>query len=189
MSRRMMRSLREQEKKPPMSTDAVRLWTCIGLLIFVVLGVAGILLYQWFNRPDTSKQQREGLSYFSNEAAEPEMSEEGIKGVIRAAYYTNDGSLAVKLKLSNGLNTRHTLTSLEVRLTNEQEELIASGYTRTFETPFVLEPMGTGIFTFYIAPEHVKITDDDLDQLTYTIDTTGQVEDASVLPTTTVANE
>ena len=189
MSRRMKRSLREQEKKPPMSTDAVRLWTCIGLLIFVVLGVAGILLYQWFNRPDTSKQQREGLSYFSNEAAEPEMSEEGIKGVIRAAYYTNDGSLAVKLKLSNGLNTRHTLTSLEVRLTNEQEELIASGYTRTFETPFVLEPMGTGIFTFYLAPEHVKNTDDDLDQLTYTIDTTGQVEDASVLPTTTVANE
>ena len=109
------------------------------------------------------------------------MSEEGIKGVVREAYYTKDGHMAVVMQLSNGLNTNHYLTFIEVELRNAEGELIASGRTDQIPDGFVLEPMGTAPFTLYISPEYVEISDDDLSQLTYEINTRGQLEDPDVL--------
>lgn len=145
----------------------VLLLTGVGFLIF--LGVRGSQLDR-----DTSK------GYFTRLEDEPEMSTEGIKGVVREAYYTRDGHVAVVMQLSNGLNTNHYLTFIEVVLRNADGELIASGSTDQIPEDFYIEPMGTAPFTFYISPEYVKLADDDLSQLTYEINTRGQLEDPDV---------
>lgn len=59
--------------------------------------------------------------------------------------------MAVLLLLSNGLPTRHYLTSLEVKIRNEEGQTVASGYTETIPDDFLLEPNSTAYFLFYIS--------------------------------------
>lgn len=161
-------------------TAAGGLLLAAGIVVLIVVGVnAG-----WFG-DGKSKAPQSG--YFTRPDDEPEMSEEGIKGVIREAYFTKDKHLAVKLLLSNGLPSRHYLTSLEVKIRNEDGELVASGYTETIPDDFLIEPNSTAYFVFYISPEYVQLPKDDLDSLTYEINTKGRVEDPSVLETRTTA--
>lgn len=151
----------------------------VGGVALGIIGSTGVL--DAFLDP---KGVNDKLGHFYSSDS-PELSEEGIKGVITEAYYTNDGHLAVVLQLSNGLNTNHHMTSLSVSVSNEDGKVVATGYTDKIKDSYYIEPMGYNTFTFYISPKYVKITDDDLDQLTYEIKTTGSVEDESVLKTTT----
>ena len=64
---------------------------------------------------------------------------------------------------------------------------MASGYTETIPDDFLIEPNSTAYFVFYISPEYVQLPKDDLDSLTYEINTKGRVEDPSVLETRTTA--
>lgn len=149
--------------------------TVIALCVIVVVILVGVALMIRTNTQNYNRQEATGSAHFYSDE-EPELSEEGIKGVITEAYYTNDGSLALKLKFSNGLDANHRLTSLEVVLQNEDEETIATGYTDAIDQAYYIAPKSYNDFTFYIEAKYVKISDDDLDELSYEVTTTGEVE-------------
>ena len=104
------------------------------------------------------------------------MSEEGIKGAVTKAYYTNGGHLCVEMVLGNGLDKPQHLESILVEIHNgDSKKLIASGYTDKVAETYTVPAGGTNVYTLYIAPEHVVIADDTLEKITYTITTSGVV--------------
>ena len=166
---------RRQERRASRSTPML-----VGFILFLVVVLAGVGTLIFFGVRGSKLDRDTSKGYFTRLEDEPEMSEEGIKGVVREAYYTKDGHMAVVLQLSNGLNTNHYLTFIEVELYNADGELIASGKTDQIPEDFYIQPMSTAPFTFYISPEYVELPDDDLQQLTYEINTRGQLEDPDV---------
>ena len=162
------------------------LWMVI-ICVAVTAILCGVLIPVGLMSGGKERDPKSG--YFTRPEDVPEMSQEGIKGVVREAYYTKDGHLAVVLLLSNGLNTNHRMTYLHVSLTNENGTLIAEGSTDKINKDFVIRPLSTAQFTFYITPADIRISDDDLDSLTYQIDTQGTVEDPSVLHASTTTTQ
>ena len=168
------------------------MWVMVGILGVVVLLVAGLLVFNYFQtKSGEKKEPEENSAHFYRLDDEPEMSVEGIKGVITEAYYTNDKSLAVKLKFSNGLDTEHYLTRLEVTVKNAAGEVIAAGATDQIPDDYYVPALGYNTFTFYITEKYVKIPDDSLESLSYEITTEGSLADSSVSvgtdPTTTTS--
>ena len=150
----------------------------IFLLVLVVLVVLAVLLGLFWNvlfgdpqaeKDAAAKVQNEELSYFLDDQAQAELSAEGIKGAITKAYYTVGGYLAVQFDLGNGMATAQHPTSVYVELSNEDDTVLATGFTDAIDEEFVVEAGTHGSFFLYISPEFVKVTDDDLDQLSYTI--------------------
>lgn len=148
--------------------------TAIAILVMVIVIVGGIVLMVVNNVSASAYEKADSSASFYSEE-NPELSADGIKGVITEAYYTNNGSLAVLLTLSNGLNADHYLTELTVKVENENGEVIADGYTDTIPEDFFIKPQGYNTFLLYIKPEHVKIKNDDLNSLSYEISTVGEV--------------
>ena len=175
----------ERANRPKVSMkDPGTRTTVIALAILVAVVVLGVVLII-VNQTRNYDRDIAGDSahFYSNDY--PELSTEGIKGAVNEAYYTNDGSLCLKLTLSNGLDAKHYLTSLEVVVENEDGETIATGYSDAIPNDFYIEPENMASFTFYIESKYVKIPNDDLDEITYEINTTGEVDAAAVTTTTT----
>lgn len=170
----------QRQRKPPKMTKGM--YGLIAGLVAVALALSGILIWVGVGGTGDGKARAADSPLFNRPDDQPEMSEEGIKAVIRQAYFTKDNHLAVVLLLSNGLDTRHRLTYLNVRIKNENGEIVAAGATDKIPETFYIEPMSTAPFTFYISPEYIELPEDDLDQLMYEIDTRGEVDDPSVLP-------
>lgn len=156
-------------KDPGTRITVIALSVLVGV---VLLGVGLIIANQ--TRNYAHEIAGNSAHFYSNDY--PELSTEGIKGVISEAYYTNDGSFCLKLTLSNGLDAKHYLTSLEVVVKNEDGETIATGYSDAIPSGFYIEPENVSPFTFYIESKYVKIADDDLDELTYELNTTGEID-------------
>ena len=157
-------------------------------MVAVALALSGLLIWVGVGGSGDGKERAEDSPLFNRPDDQPEMSEEGIKAVIQQAYFTKDNHLAVVLLLSNGLNTRHHLTYLNVRIKNEDGETVAAGATDKIPDSFYIEPLSTAPFTFYISPEYIELPNDDLDQLMYEIDTQGVVDDPSVLSSSTASS-
>ncbi len=182
--RRFEKRMRRQNPQAPQEKN-VTLWVMVGILAFVVLMVGVlIVIQQWQSR----KEMAPDSGHFQRADDVPEMSSEGIKGVITEAYYTNDGSLAVKLKLSNAYDTNQYMTSLDVTVKNADGEVIAAGKNGNIQN-FYIPAQGYEDFTFYITEQFVEIHDDPLESLTYEINTEGRLEnpDATALPDTTAS--
>lgn len=187
------RRSRKQPKEKEPDENRVIVWVMIGILILVVGIVVTVLAISL--REDPS-EPAENSGIFEREDDMPEMSEEGIKGAIIRAYYTRDKRLALEMRLSNGLPTNHYLTTLEVEVRNGEDKVIATGYTDTInkitykdtmtvsdyikKKGFYVPANDYALFTFYISPEYVQIPNDDLDEISYTINTTGLLEDETV---------
>ena len=120
------------------------------------------------------RAMKEGSGHFQRQDALPELSEEGIKCAITEAYYTNDGGLFLKLKLSNGTEADRRLLTLVVTLKNERDEGFAVAPTAQIDGAFYGPAGGYGDMSFFISSEYLSKTDDDLDSLTYEIRTTSQ---------------
>lgn len=163
----------------------------VSLLVIagvVVLGVALMLMSQLRGG---DQEMAPGSAHFEDYTAYPEMSEEGVKGAIVEAYYTNDGSLCLKLRFSNGTNAVQRLQYLYVEVGDEDGALIASGSSENLND-YAIPALGYNdndgvVYTFYIPEEFVKIDDDDLDVLNYEIVVTSEsdVEDTSTTDTAT----
>lgn len=150
----------------------------IACILAGVVLLCGIMLaVQFAQEKEQEKFERnESMSYIVDSSATPELSEEGIKGAVTQAYYTNGGYLCVEMVLSNGLDKPQHLESILVEISNgDTEEKIASGYTDKIAETYTIPAGGTNNYTLYIAPEHVVITDDTLEKITYTITTSGVV--------------
>lgn len=165
--RREQRRLdKEQRRQQPKEKNPI-LWVMVGVLGVIVIFV--VIMLAIGLRPDP-KEMAKGSGYFSSDD-EPELSDEGIKGVITEAYFTNDKHLCLLLTFGNGMETDQELLSLEVKLENEDGQVIATGYSSDIPDNYTVQADGTNTFLFYIAPKYVKLPADDLDTLTYEITT------------------
>lgn len=166
---------KKKEKKPfkfPKPTKAF--WAIVtAAVVLIGLFVGGGIYfehrYQQELLEEYNKSAKEGLTYFLAEATEPEKSEKEVTALITEAYYTNDGSLAVFLCFANGMDSDQNVQSVDVTIRNDEEEVIASGYSDTFD--LVVPKDGTANLTLYMAPQHVKISNDSLNTIAYDIST------------------
>ncbi len=143
--------------------------TVLGAVLAVLLTGCGEAVDP---RGINSRGIKEGAGHFQREGATPELSEEGVKCVITEAYYTNDGGMMLKLKLSNGTAVNRRLQTLDITLKNEDDEEITMAATDQFDQSFYVPAGGYGTMDFYVSSEYLKKSDDDLDKLTYEISIT-----------------
>ena len=118
-----------------------------------------------------AKQAKAGMTYFSSEETEPEKSAEKLTAIITEAYYTNDGSLAVRFCFANGMEKAQRLCSVKVSIKNEDDALVAEGYSDAIREDYTIAADGTATLLLYMLPEHVKIANDALDTISYDITT------------------
>ena len=64
------------------------------------------------------KGPRNGATVFQQPDAVPEISPDGVKGAVTQAYYTNDGHMAIRLSLSNGMGAAQQMRSIEIKVAN-----------------------------------------------------------------------
>lgn len=132
------------------------------ILALIVVGCAVVVYFQV--RPDeetVGKEMASNSNHFTNFDALPELSEEGIKAVLTEVYYTQDGSLAVFLKLSNGMDTPQAVESFSFSLLNSSGDELASGHQAdNWDASLVVPAGGYEELTLYVPPEDVKIKND-----------------------------
>ena len=145
----------------------------VGLVVLVLL--IGVI-YMAVN-PQDMKARDEDKGEYIDSTAVAELSADGIKGAVTKAYYALDGSIAVFLDLGNGMATPQRPLSLYLELENEQGQVIGAGRADSVPEDFYVPAGERRAFLLYIAPEHVQLTDDDLDHLAYEL--TIQSEDFS----------
>lgn len=134
---------------------------------------------------DGPKAIAEGRTYYENTGNIPELSAEGVKGTIIRARYTNDGSLAVTLSLSNGTDQKQQVTQVDLSIANGEGATIAADNITTFETPCVVPSKSYTELDLIIDTAKVPLKDDSLSTLSCTVTIgTGPVADEA---TTTAA--
>ena len=121
---------------------------------------------------DDGKGPRNGATVFQQPDAVPEISPDGVKGAVTQAYYTNDGHMAIRLSLSNGMGAAQQMRSIEIKVANGDGVPIAAGYAEAVEDGVVLPPDEFTPFLLYIAPDQIQITDDPLTTLSFEITVT-----------------
>lgn len=140
------------------------------ILALIVVGCAVAVYLQ--ARPDknSGKEIASNSNHFTDFDALPELSQEGIKAVVTEAYYTQDGSLAVSLKLSNGMDTPQAVDSFSFSLLNSSGDELASGHQADdWDASLVVPAGGYEELTLYVPPEDVKIKNDLLSTLSFEI--------------------
>jgi SLAP domain-containing protein len=145
----------------------------ITLVILVGIGVALGVNIGRTNKAYSYEMSEDTPGYFYDNEATPELKKDGITAAVNEAYYTNGGHLCVKMTLGNGADKAMSLDSLEVKISDDKETLIASGYTENIDVDYTVPADGTNDYTFYIKPEHVKIADATLETISYEITAVG----------------
>ncbi len=110
-------------------------------------------------QPDASK------TAFLNESNIPELSAEGVKGLLKQAYYTVDGDLAVVLNLSNGTSSEQEVVRINARVFNDKDETVAQQTVDNLEPACVVPAMGHGEVYFVIDRANVVLRNDPLSKL------------------------
>ena len=109
-------------------------------------------------------------SAFINESNVPELSAEGVKGMLKEAYYTKDGGLAVTLNLSNGTDSEHQLVRVNARIFNAAGETVAQETIDKFDPECFVPAGGHGEVYFVIKRENVVLRNDPLSELGTTLE-------------------
>ena len=145
-----------------------RIW---GVLLAALIGAVALTGCSATYLPpmDDGKGPRNGATVFQQPDAVPEISPDGVKGAVTQAYYTNDGHMAIRLSLSNGMGAAQQMRSIEIKVANGDGVPIAAGYAEAVEDGVVLPPDEFTPFLLYIAPDQIQITDDPLTTLSFEI--------------------
>ena len=148
-----------------------RIW---GVLLAALIGAVALTGCSATYLPpmDDGKGPRNGATVFQQPDAVPEISPDGVKGAVTQAYYTNDGHMAIRLGLSNGIGAAQQVRSIQIKLANGDGVPIAAGYAEAVEDGVVLPPDEFTPFLLYIAPDQIQITDDPLTTLSFEITVT-----------------
>ena len=148
-----------------------RIW---GVLLAALIGAVALTGCSATYLPpmDDGKGPRNGATVFQQPDAVPEISPDGVKGAVTQAYYTNDGHMAIRLSLSNGMGAAQQMRSIEIKVANGDGVPIADGYAEAVEDGVVLPPDEFTPFLLYIAPDQIQITDDPLTTLSFEITVT-----------------
>ena len=115
---------------------------------------------------DTSK------GYFLSEQNIPGRSNQGVKGLLKEAYFTTDGNLAVTLNLSNGTPKDMEVTNVGIRIFNDKDQTVAQDKLTVddFQIEYVVKANGYGEMYFEIDKAHVVKADDPLKVLGTTLE-------------------
>ncbi len=152
----------------------------IVLIVFAVVILIGALAIgrsiAKANEAQKYEYDDKNPGYYVDEDILPELSNDGVTAEIREAYYTKGGYLYVLLVLGNGDDRTLRLNSVEITIQNgNTDALIAQGFFEGIVAEgggdLTVPAQDYVVHEFYIKPEHVKITDDSLNVLTYSIDT------------------
>ena len=148
-----------------------RIW---GVLLAALIGAVALTGCSATYLPpmDDGKGPRNGATDFQQPDAVPEISPDGVKSAVTQAYYTNDGHMAIRLSLSNGMGAAQQMRSIEIKVANGDGVPIAAGYAEAVEDGVVLPPDEFTPFLLYIAPDQIQITDDPLTTLSFEITVT-----------------
>ena len=148
-----------------------RIW---GVLLAALIGAVALTGCSATYLPpmDDGKGPRNGATVFQQPDAVPEISPDGVKSAVTQAYYTNDGHMAIRLSLSNGMGAAQQMRSIEIKVANGDGVPIAAGYAEAVEDGVVLPPDEFTPFLLYIAPDQIQITDDPLPTLSFEITVT-----------------
>ena len=148
-----------------------RIW---GVLLAALIGAVALKGCSATYLPpmDDGKGPRNGATVFQQPDAVPEISPDGVKSAVTQAYYTNDGHMAIRLSLSNGMGAAQQMRSIEIKVANGDGVPIAAGYAEAVEDGVVLPPDEFTPFLLYIAPDQIQITDDPLTTLSFEITVT-----------------
>jgi len=110
--------------------------------------------------------------YFLSEQNIPGRSNQGVKGLLKEAYYTTDGDLAVTLNLSNGTPKDMEVTNVGIRIFNDKDETVAQDKLTSddFQIEYIVKANGYGEMYFEIDKAHVVKADDPLKVLGTTLE-------------------
>lgn len=160
------RAARKEELKKHRSDIIV-----LSVLAAVVLVILAIMLtVSLIQGAEAEKfDQVEGRSYFIQSAASPEMEEDRLTAVVNEVYYTRGGYLCIKMKLGNGSDEDKGVDAITVSVSNENKQLIASGYSDAISEDYIVKAGDYNEYTFYVSPEYVEIKDDPLTTIYYSV--------------------
>ena len=160
-----------EKKNQPKEThpEMVVMWIILGA---IVVGCIVALTLQFVKAEKAEGYARDESfeTHFVDEEAAPTLEDDGITAAVNQIYYTQKGYLCVAMTLGNGMKTEQVMDSIQVKIFNDAEELIASGYSNKVNKNFSVPAEGTNTYTFYISPEHVSIKDDSLITISYDIE-------------------
>jgi len=152
---------------------------CVSIFAVVVVAVvalglamgerAGVGNFSRRAKPDPDRTS------FTNNAAMPELSPEGVKGMLKEAYFTVDGDLAVTFRLSNGTNVDHTVATMDVLIFNDQGVDVAKQTFTTFRPKIVVPAGGFEDAYMIVDKENVLSPEDPL----YSLGSTLQISSES----------
>ncbi len=108
-------------------------------------------------------------TYYENVGNVPPLSEDGVKATLVRAAYTNDGSLAVTLMVSNGTGEEHIVESVHLKIENGNNELIADAICDAPQGSRVL-PDAYAQVDVIVDTSDVQIKEDSLATLTVNAD-------------------
>lgn len=173
--REARRLAKEAKKSAP--KESRRELVVMGAILLVLIIGCGVVLginISKSNKELLYERDENNAGYFYDADAAPEMKDDGITAAVNQAYYTKGGHLCVFMTFGNGADKPMSLDTLEVKISDgETKDLIASGYTAAVDESYTIPANGTNTYTFYIKPEHVKITDNTLETITYEITAVG----------------
>ncbi len=121
-----------------------RMILIIGALFLVILGAliaVGVAFSQDVPEVVQKAVRDETRGYFLNTKNLPEMDPAGVRGMIKEAYFTTDGDLAVTINLSNGTTSEHEVVRLVATVVNADQEIVAkqtfegAQFLKTFKVP------------------------------------------------------
>ncbi len=108
-------------------------------------------------------------TYYDYPGGIPELSAEGVKASIIKAQYTNDGSLAVTLSVSNGTPQDQQVTMVDLLMQNAAGETIADYTFESFDEPTTVLTNAYAQMTVIVDTAYVPLKDDPLNTLTNTV--------------------
>ncbi|MBR3778502.1 MAG: hypothetical protein IKL13_02095 [Clostridia bacterium] len=127
----------------------------------VLVGIVLLCLLALGNSFRKAKEKQkwmpnEARGHYTNSAASPDMSGDGPKADVSEAYFTQNNHLCVKLVINNGTDRMQDIQAIDVAIYDyDTDELIAGGKAAIED--LVVEVAGTEAYTFYIAPEHIRV--------------------------------
>ena len=111
---------------------------------------------------------------FVNNAAMPELSGDGVKGMLKEAYFTMSGDLALTFRLSNGTAFDHSLLTMDVTVFNDKGENVAEQTFEKFKPEVVVPAHGYDEAYVIVDKENVLLPDDSLNSLGSTLEITSK---------------
>jgi len=110
-----------------------------------------------------------GREYYENTGNIPALSADGVNASVIRARYTNDGSLAVTLSVSNGTPKKQQVSMIDLLINNGAGETIASYKFDSLETPCVVESQAYVEYDVIVDAPYVPLQNDPLSTLSCTV--------------------